>query len=479
MANFPPFRGGNGGGAFVFPDKYRFADNNARDTYFPQHLNELKQAKTIVMVGTTPYIWGGSDNPSVYSNTKWDDASFLVKGDKGKKGDSGAGIDLNALKEGELPAWDSKTNTLVPSGVTANDGDIHIAPSSVLFGNHKMSSSIENVIFTNVETGVHYAPLWQEVNPDADDGYVRDYSKATDVVRVPNGNVDVTNPVNRGVIIDKDETFFGGTFTLSQDATNIEMYIEDAQGKEVWRSKLGSLPAGAQTVVFKDPFEIKKGYTYDIYIKSTDGSDVICKSNASTGFSWTVQRSTWRDRSVALRTDIGHMFDKVELQGQALVFTPHSPSNSPTTITLPSVGVDPKTIVGVIRSGTDLVFTHEDGTTTTLSVDEKHTVKTTPKFYGMFSDSWPTTLTGATPAVGNQVIVSRSTAPAQRVFILVPIDHASAVTGIKQGDGLAASWTSNDLTIEGKQYKAFYSPRALVEKSATFTVTFSGGKLYV
>lgn len=509
---------GAGGSGFTLAKT--FNTTQSRDTYYQSHPDELATLKanpfSLVQVGNQFYK---------YDTDKFVPVTGIIKGDKGDTGAAGSGIDLSSLKDGEIPVFDTKTNSLKSSGVIADDGDITIAPSSVTFGNHKMSSSVENVIFTNTETGKTYAPLWQEVGDNQDDGYLRDYSKAQEVVRVPDGNIDVTNPSNVGIVIDKDETFFGGKFTLSQDATNVELIVTDQHNHEVWREKLGDLKAGAQDITFNIPVDVRTGYVYSIKLESSDGSDVIAKSNNSYGFSWTVKRVTWKDRAVALRVDVGNTLKDVRLSGNKLVFEHLSPSKSDIEITLPQSqaggSANPKAIVSVSKSNNEFYFTHADGTRTAItdnvadlsqintaltalqqkdtsfenrlsSVESKaHTYNEieeelikrgfkkdstdSSNYYlkdslAIFSSSWPTSTSGAVPLIKNKVTVTKSVSSPQRIFILIPVEEAGRVEGVKQQGGIAASWSASDLTIEGKKYKAFVSPGSFNETSVTIEV---------
>lgn len=509
---------GAGGSGFTLAKT--FATTQSRDTYYQSNPNELAQLKanpfSLVQVGNQFYK---------YDTDKFVPVTGIVKGDKGDKGNDGTGIDITSLKNGEIPVFDTKTNSLKPSGVLADDGDITIAPSSVTFGNHKMSSSIENVIFTNTETGKVYAPLWQEVGANQDDGYLRDYNKEQEVVRVPMGDIDVTNPTNVGIVIDKDETFFGGKFTLSQDATNVELIVTDQHNHEVWREKLGDLKAGIQDVTFKIPVDIRVGYVYSIQIKSYDGSDVVVKSNNNYGFSWTIKRSTWKDRAVALRLDVGNTLRDVRLSNNKLIFEHLSPSKPDIEITLPQSqaggSTNPKAIVSVSKSGNDFYFTHADGTRTAIvdnvadlsqintalnSLAQRYTsldnrissVESKSHTYNeieeelikrgfkkdstdssnsylknslaIFSSSWPTSTSGTVPLIKNKVTVTKGVSSPQRIFILVPVEEAGRVEGVKQQGGIAAPWSASDLTIEGKKYKAFVSPGSFNETSVTIEV---------
>lgn len=304
---YPQIGTGKGGGAAttLFQKKDGtdaiFASTGARDAYFRSNPDELKRIRNNP-VG----IGSANDIKAAYvydkGKSKWNAIASNFEGKPGPSGRPAPGLDLSALSEGEIPKWDSAKQRLVPSGVESPvDGELLIAPSSILFGNHSMSSSVDNVAFTNRHNGKIYAPIWQEIGAGKAEAYLRAYDATVeDVVRVPSGGFDVTNPVNRNIRIDADEVFFGGKLTLSSDATNLVIEVYDTtHGNLVWRQLLGDQSAGEVSVTFKVPFDVRSGYLYDVKLLSSDGSDVIAKSNSSVGFSWEVQRSTWEDVEIA------------------------------------------------------------------------------------------------------------------------------------------------------------------------------------
>ncbi|QZI93166.1 hypothetical protein SIPHO049v1_p0041 [Vibrio phage PS14A.1] len=278
-----------------------FASTGARDAYFRTNPDELKK------IGNSPVGIGSANAITaayVYDKgkAKWRAALSNLRGKPGAKGKPGSGIEPSLFSEGSIPKWDSAKQELVDSGlISPESGELMVAPSSILFGNHSMSSSVENVVFRNKHTHRVYAPVWQEVAPGQKTAYLRAYDANIEkVVRVPAGDIDVINPVNSGVTIDKDEIFLGGEFILSQPATKLMLEVFDTlDGELVWRQRLGDHSAGSLTVTFKVPFDVRKGFSYDIKLLSEDGSDVVAKSNANTGFSWTISRATWKDSAIA------------------------------------------------------------------------------------------------------------------------------------------------------------------------------------
>lgn len=286
-------------------------------------------------------------SPHVGPNGNW----FVGSQDTGVK--AAGGMDTSELKPNDIPKWDPIKQKLVASGVKSDQaGELMIAPSSILFGNHSMSAAIENVAFRNDHSHRVYAPLWQEMAPGQDVGYIRAYDATIEkVVRVPDGSINVTNPVNEAVTIDKDEIFLGGTFTLDQDATNLMLQIFDHGTDDlIWQQRLGDQVAGKKSITFKIPFDVRAGYQYDIKLISEDGSDVVAKSNAATGFSWTINRAGWEDLPIASQKwvstklaalpqgggDISQAITHVSLVGSQLTFT-HG-DGAKHVVTLPAAG---------------------------------------------------------------------------------------------------------------------------------------------
>lgn len=694
MPNFPSPIKGNGGGLTAIPNRFKFDDTAAREAYFNGHKKDLVKLQTLILVGDKAMIWTGSTNPSVYTPSRWSGFSTTLKGDKGDTGASGAGVDLSGLSKNEIPVYDPVTKQLVSSGVKANLGEIEMAPGTLLFGNHRMSSSNENVVFTNEDTKKNYTPVWQEQKVGSKDAYMRIISDTIEeVVRVPVGTEDVINPINKDITVSTDEVFFGGKFILSKTAQDVIMEAFDKDGHIIWKEQLGDLDAGEHEVTFQIPLDIRAGFKYSTKIRARggDGNITVKGPNAGTGlpFSWTAKRATWVDTKIAKLDDLDKLVNDVDIADGNIVVT--SVDNTVTRLRLPTTGTgassqvnqnvinqeipvwndaaqqfDPSGIVltsggliipsqgaiigstkitpdgrgfsinplnetnsykplmqaitdssndafirsyspntavtaqaidtsdvtnpsSVITSTLDAVvysldmkvtkaikeliikledssgvplwsetFGNLDAGEQTLLLnnpfdipkDTNYTIKFSgvsvdgsvdvvfkgngsnpylkfkilpyvwekiatvnyvndqdtklkqdisalkaklpsggsstepviheiPTFYGVFSETWPDTITGADTSVGSRIVISNKLGKAARVFILVPLTHSSSVTGIKQGDGIPSLWASGDLTIQGVKYKAFYSPRALHEDTATFTLTFAKEVLYV
>lgn len=282
-----------------------FASPAERDTFYQQNPSALAYLENCPekTVKTTDdgELWHRANN-------SW--SQVVVPGD-------GSGIQMEGLVDKDIPIWDATKNRLVPSGATSDDGSVTIAPDSLHFGDHKMSSSPQNVIFTNTTTNKHYSPLWQVVDKNTDKAYMRDYGDVTEVVRVPYADTNVIDPEDN-VIATDDELFLGGHFWLSSPATNV--YLEIVEGSLLrWRQKLGDLVAGKQDVVFDVPLDIRDPYSYTVKLRSEDGP--ITAKGAGGKFSWSVIRALWTEKRILTEDDklppgTDHSADITALQGE-------------------------------------------------------------------------------------------------------------------------------------------------------------------
>lgn len=86
------FGGGGSGGGIVYPDSAArpFSSNSARNTWANNNKQDLIKDTTVVNVGGSQwYLWTGESNPSSVQTSLWMDASQIVPGEKGEKGDVG------------------------------------------------------------------------------------------------------------------------------------------------------------------------------------------------------------------------------------------------------------------------------------------------------------------------------------------------------------------------------------------------------
>ncbi|QDF14765.1 hypothetical protein PONTUS_140 [Vibrio phage Pontus] len=297
----PAYGTGRGGGAVdIFTKKDGnpaiFANTGARDTYFttnPDELAKVKSSGNAVAIGTTDQVTAAY----VYKGSAWQAIATNFKGDKGAPGAPGDGIDYSHLKDNQLPKWDSKTKMFISSGVRSlEDGSISLEPASMHLGSHTISSSAENVTFTNIVTRKTYSPLWQEVAPGAKTGYIRAHGEYQDVILGADGSVDLLNP-SFIYTAPTDASIFGATIELSRDATNVEIHVE-FNNEELWLARLGDLSAGERKILFSNPADFKMGNNYRVIIDSSDGSEVILKGSNFNTPKATLHAAKWEDRVV-------------------------------------------------------------------------------------------------------------------------------------------------------------------------------------
>lgn len=215
-------------------------------------------------------------------------------------GTKSAEIETSGLQEHEIVSWDPDKGKFVGTGVLANLGEIIVAPGSVIFGQHTMSSSGENVVFTNEASGKNYTPVWQEQKAGSNTAYLRVLNKdIKERVLIPVGNADVINPSFR-IVTPDDVTVFGAKFTLTKAATNVVAYAYDVHDHPIWEDKLGDLESGDVDVNFKIPFDSRVGIPYTIKVLSLDGDLVAKGPVAGTGVAMSVigKGAGWVDRIV-------------------------------------------------------------------------------------------------------------------------------------------------------------------------------------
>lgn len=319
--------GGSGGAIEVFikknGDPAIFSDTTARDTYFNANSDEKQKIATLKQAAA---IGSADDITAAYilENLKWVPIATNFKGDKGDQGPAGTGVDPSVLDDGGLPKWDSSSQKFISSGLTSTEsGEIKMAPNSLHFGHHKMSSSVADVTFTNVDQGEHYSFVFQTMKPGDKDAFIREISPTVDeVVRVAGKDSDVTNPENT-VTIDSDEVFYGGTFELAQDtqAVLLEMYDTANPSELIWREDIGDLAAGEQDIVFSVPFKCKAGFKYTMKLKSSTG-DLIAKGTG-TNFAWKIRRAKMFTKKVAKEEWVNSLerVKDIEASGGNLVVT--------------------------------------------------------------------------------------------------------------------------------------------------------------
>ncbi|QIG60644.1 hypothetical protein VPT02_068 [Vibrio phage VPT02] len=337
----PAYGTGRGGGAVdIFTKKDGnpaiFANTGARDTYFtsnPDELAKVKSSGDAVAIGTTNQITAAY----VYKQNAWQPIATNFKGDKGAPGAPGDGIDYSHLTQGQIPKWDATAKRFTNSGVTSKeDGSITLEPASLHLGSHSISSSAENVTFTNVVTNKVYAPLWQEVGYGTKTGYIRSHGPRLEVELETDNSKDLINPFFN-YTAPADASLFGARIEVAQDATNVEVHVL-LNNEELWLVRLGDLSAGEQDIFFPNPADFKAGNTYDVRVSSSDGSDVILKGSQYDTPKATLHVAKWTDEIVASQEWLKtlKLVNDITLSGDQFSFTMLDGTSK--TVTLPVGG---------------------------------------------------------------------------------------------------------------------------------------------
>lgn len=228
--------------------------------------------------------------PTIGPNGNW----FIGGVDSGQS--AKAKLDLSKFKQNELATVDANTGELVPSGVFAHDGEVETEPDSVIIGAHEWSSSAENMTVTNLATGKVYAPLWQEVAPDAKEAYIRAHGDLQQVQRFNDKSTRITNP-SFSVPVTHDETAFSVGVVLAEPATSIVMEVFLA-GKKLYRSRWGAKPAGEVTLELNTPSDFKANAAYQVKFTSEEG-DVVMLGDSKGNPIYKVNFVTWADEKIA------------------------------------------------------------------------------------------------------------------------------------------------------------------------------------
>ncbi|CAM0010800.1 hypothetical protein VPHK436_0056 [Vibrio phage K436] len=367
-------------------------------------------------------------------------------------------LDIKSLKDGSVPVFNAKTGELVDSGVFAKDGDLTIAPNTLRFGTHEMSSSPENVMFYNTATDNHYAPLWQEVAPNTQLGYIRALSTARDITRNALINKVLTNP-DFIVPVKKNETVWSITIYLDQPTKAIEMKVLGANklmGRSIWR---GDYAAGEHELVLKTPWDFRKGVTYRVQVSDPDGGDIKLKGSSTLPY-WKISRSVWTELVIADRTWVAAQMKVLSDEIDAVKV---------------SIGNMQQDQLGKLHSMDQIVqglkaLGYLSGTTPKPPV-----VGPTANIqaYVFFSagaaapDSIPST---AHTHSGDTFSITKSNDDPEYVYVVIPATQAGKASRVAEKGGLPSIWRKISKVYNGTRYEVLRSPSPFVERNPTFVL---------
>lgn len=100
-----------------------------------------------------------------------------------------------------------------------------------------------------------------------------------------------------------------------------------------------------------------------------------------------------------------------------------------------------------------------------------------PRFYAQFSNSIPTSFTGATTSTNSEATLIRIPSERSRIFISIENDNdeASKVKGFKFNNKQEMSLEGRDIVVQGKKYRSFYTSGAFTDKQVEIKVDFGQG----
>lgn len=380
----------------------------------------------------------------------------------------GKGLDLSGLKDGSVPVYNAVSGELVDSGVLAGEGDITMAPNSLKFGTHVMSSTPENVIYENTSTGHYYAPIWQEVVAGVNKAYLRALSTARDITRNSHDERELTNP-DFVVPVKKDETVFKATIKLSRPAKGIRVEVFSG-GKFAGRIvKTGTIAAGEQTLTLTPPWDFRKGTDYTIKLRDPSG-DILYVLGSSTLPFWKINRSVWTELPLATQKWVAAQIALLNTQftGIANQFTALGTKTDNTQTQVVNLQNDVKgklyTMDEIIQNLKGMGYLKPD-------VKPDPGTKASIRAYVFFQAS-PSTPTAIPPAAqahsGTDFTVSKANDDPEYVFVLVPLADSKDVTRVAEKGGLPAVWAKTRVNFGGVEYDVLRSPSAFAERNPEF-----------
>lgn len=401
-----------------------------------------------------------------------------------------------SLKDQSIPMWDAATGELVDSGARADgDGHITIAPNSLSFGQHTMSSAIEDVTFTNTTSKKNYSPVWQELTPGSEDAFMRIVGSMEAVVRVPVVSTTVTNPENT-VVIDEDEVFLGGVFYLDGQTDGVELDFFNQAGELIWKYKMGTLPDGPNRIIFDVPFKVSKGFIYVVKLTSSVG-DIVAKG-VDGKFSWVIERAPYRDAAIALKENVTANKSAIDNHTAEILKNGQGVDSAVVKLAdLQESDTRQQQKISALETGKadDISNTIDAATkkvTLHLIAENKSIMSTVIDLSPLFGVSPPVTSSvlyfgfsgtktvtandakaGSTATVssvsGYRVHLTRVTATSAYMFAWLP-DSVGAIRGFTFG-GFLDTWAGTPLTVDGVVGKVFISDNPTTAKDINFEVT--------
>ncbi len=228
-----------------------FADDTARDAYFPTRLGELRTGLNIISAGTLQ-IWGGANTPGTYDNGAWitTGGSALTAAEIKSLYESNA--DTNAFTDSD----DTKLTGVAAGAevnVQADYTEANTGADDFITNKPNLTQDITGVSepspnilrFTRRDASTFDINVQQSFNPPV----ITSFSIQGQDANVDPGTTlaagnrtfeyNVTNPTN-----------VNGNLTLTQDASTLSTTIDPSQSSVVVAINAETLATAGNTVVF-------------------------------------------------------------------------------------------------------------------------------------------------------------------------------------------------------------------------------------
>ena len=213
---------------------------------------------------------------------------------------------------------DTNTQTLMSSSSQnfSTDGEIQAGTNSILLAQaHRISSSAENVVFTNEVTGNVFHPTWQTTTRTG---------PWSSLQRTPTSNLvmdealqainteDITNPIfmlgGSETLIDENTRIYDFTIEPESNQNEVTVLVEQDNGDEFvpyWSSRPFSITGGADQRIILLPFvDVFANTEYRVTISSTLG-DVVLKGDTNGIPRILTSFRRWEDRPLITSQDVG------------------------------------------------------------------------------------------------------------------------------------------------------------------------------
>ncbi len=191
------------------------------------------------------------------------------------------------------------------------DGTLIVGLNSIQYGQaHKAGSAGENIVTTNLSTGISYHPVWQTLG-EGNTATVRIRSADLPPITISADTLDITNPSWTQGTISGNQTVRSSKLRFVQDQTNVRIAVA-LNNVEVFSTIIPQILAGdytlnylGNTLATPSGIDLKAGQILSLSILSEDG-DVVVRGDNIAGELVPYQVGVialWEDKQVALKED--------------------------------------------------------------------------------------------------------------------------------------------------------------------------------